>query len=217
MNLKTLLIFVFAASCETAITIKEKRSRVVQLTDNNFDDEVARGPYFVKVYAEWCSHCKTLAPAWEELALELENEVFLGKIDGPKERGLQARLGTQGYPSLFLFRDGSAWEYTGQRSMQALARFARTGYTEQDAMPFYKAPNSVMGRAIGVVTGAPAMLEDLYSHLHNDLGYSNLSILSGALALPVFLGLILICILDNFIIRPSPLYPHQGHERPHAA
>lgn len=40
------------------------------------------------------------------------------QINGPNERALVSRLHIQGYPSIYLFKDGKAWEYTGPRGMQ---------------------------------------------------------------------------------------------------
>ena len=38
---------------------------------------------FLKMYAPWCGHCKSMAPAWEEFAESLKDDdsVIVGEFD----------------------------------------------------------------------------------------------------------------------------------------
>jgi protein disulfide-isomerase A6 len=55
---------------------KEEPSSVVTLSDSDFNKTVLDPDLnvFVKFYAPWCGHCKSLAPIWEKLAKTFEND-----------------------------------------------------------------------------------------------------------------------------------------------
>mmetsp|Transcript_22221 Transcript_22221/g.37120 ORF Transcript_22221/g.37120 Transcript_22221/m.37120 type:complete len:247 (-) Transcript_22221:442-1182(-) len=199
---------------KAASAAMQRTSKVIDLTEENFDAEIERGTYFVEVYADWCSRCRQIASTWEDLSQELDGEVFVGKINGPKEKALLSRLGVQGYPSFFLFKAGKTYEYASARGLQDLAQFAREGYLKTDPMPFYKAPNSMVGRIFGQITSFPFVFEKLYVGLHEEQGYSNLALIAIMLAVPVVTGIILICCIDIVSTRQRPAaqsYAHVNH------
>lgn len=206
------LVLLVPEAMSASTTVNKGSSKVIDITENSFDAEIGRGAYFVKVYADWCAHCRHMAPAWEELANELEEEVFVGNINGPNEKALVARLAVQGYPAIFLFRDGKAYEYTGSRGLQHFVSFAREDWKSAKPMPFYKAPNSIVGRIFGRISSLPLLFENMYKHLHNEQGFSDLLIIATVLLVLAISGLIFICCLDVLTVRRSPsntpLHPH---------
>ena len=70
----------------------------------------------VKFYAPWCGHCKKLAPIWDEFAREFigKGTVAVSVDSSAKEaKDLNGRFGIKGFPTLYFFTDGVAYEYSG--------------------------------------------------------------------------------------------------------
>lgn len=103
------------------------KSDVVVLTDDNFAD-TASGSWFVKFYAPWCGHCKSLAPIWSELATSeaaKPNGFKIAKIDctGAGKKSCDAHK-IQGFPTLKAFVDGKPIEFQGhERTLEAFGGF----------------------------------------------------------------------------------------------
>jgi thioredoxin len=78
------------------------------VTDDNFSQEVlgADKPVLVDFWAEWCGPCRMIAPALEELSIELGEKVTIAKMDIVENMETPARYGVQSIPKLILFRNG---------------------------------------------------------------------------------------------------------------
>lgn len=92
---------------------------VVQLVAHNYQDYIndTSKDVFVKYHADWCGHCKRLAPIWEELAstFELEPSVVIAHIDHPKN-DVDTPILIEGYPTLILYpANGEVDPKTGMR------------------------------------------------------------------------------------------------------
>ena len=82
--------------------------QVMELTDQNFEDEVinAKGVAMVDFWAEWCMPCKMLAPTIEDVAKEYAGRVKVGKVDTDAARDTAMKFGISAIPTVILFKDG---------------------------------------------------------------------------------------------------------------
>lgn len=91
---------------------------------------------FVKFYAPWCGHCKSLAPTWagigalfNEQASVGSNRVTWAKVDATASHGqpIARQHNVKGYPTLLLFKPGqsSPVKYEGSRDVHALNIFTQ--------------------------------------------------------------------------------------------
>ncbi|KAJ2710914.1 hypothetical protein H4R23_006483, partial [Coemansia sp. Cherry 401B] len=87
-----------------AAAMFEGGSAVRELAAGSFDRVVERSsqPTFVKFYAPWCGHCQSLAPEYERAAERTRGvaRFYAVNCDEESNRGLCARFGVQGFPTL---------------------------------------------------------------------------------------------------------------------
>ncbi|KAJ2054054.1 Thioredoxin domain-containing protein 5, partial [Coemansia sp. S155-1] len=86
---------------------------VVTLTKESFADKTSSGPWFVKFYAPWCTHCQHLAPIWTQLGEASKGKVNIGKINCDDASALCAKYNVQGYPTLKLLWEGETTDFKG--------------------------------------------------------------------------------------------------------
>lgn len=110
------------------VVVHSKQQQVVRvLTEDNFDDLTKEGVWMVKFYAPWCGHCKSLAPTFDILAENVEENV--GKVDCTEHKSVCTRFGVRGYPTLKAISSGSHYEYKGRRNLEDMKIFITGGFS----------------------------------------------------------------------------------------
>lgn len=80
---------------------------VVHFSKEGFEKAKAQGGVMlVDFWATWCGPCKMIAPVIEQLAVQYDGRVIVGKVDVDQEPDLAREYGVMSIPNVILFKDG---------------------------------------------------------------------------------------------------------------
>jgi len=141
--------FFFALVSLPNVQANETEGKVVVLTDKNFEHltqastGMTTGSWMVKFYASWCGHCKSMAAAYDLLAMDEEliaKGIVLGKVEVPENRDVGLRFGIRGFPTLLFLHRSKMYKYSGARSVDNMKKYLLSGYEEVDGLPIPDPP-----------------------------------------------------------------------------
>ena len=79
----------------------------ITLNDSNFNTEIAgETPILVDFWAEWCGPCRLVAPVLEEIAIQYQGKLTIGKLNVDENPRLSATFDVMSIPTMILFKDG---------------------------------------------------------------------------------------------------------------
>lgn len=107
--------------------------------NNEFTEEgVGQGKHaeLMLFYVDWCPHCKTAKPVWDELKSEYQSKTINGynviftEVNCTKESDeiekMMDKYKIEGYPTIKLLKDGQVIEYDAKPSKDTLVQFLNT-------------------------------------------------------------------------------------------
>ena len=79
-----------------------------KVTDASFEKEVLNSskPVLVDFWAEWCTPCRQIAPALDELSNELGSKISIAKINIDENPNVPMKYGVKSIPTLMIFKGG---------------------------------------------------------------------------------------------------------------
>jgi len=109
----------------------------VQLTAKNFKGHVdGSKDAFIKFYAPWCGHCKSLAPKWDEMAEEFKDDDSMVIADyNVDANDLPSGFEVRGFPTMFWVPAGGApKKYEGGRETADLIKYVKDNHKVKDEL-----------------------------------------------------------------------------------
>lgn len=81
---------------------------LIHLSDSSFKQEVLGSdlPVLVDFWAPWCSPCRMIAPALEDLSKEYDKKLKIGKINIDENPKTPTHYGVMSIPTLMFFKKG---------------------------------------------------------------------------------------------------------------
>ena len=82
--------------------------QTIEITDSNFQSEVLNSdiPVLIDFGAVWCGPCKAIAPIVDQLAIDYQNKLKVGKIDVDDNRDTAIKFGIRSVPTVLIFKNG---------------------------------------------------------------------------------------------------------------
>jgi thioredoxin 1 len=79
---------------------------ILELTEKNFQFQTKDKLVLVDFWASWCAPCRMMAPVLNEVAGELTEDSYVGKVDVDANQALAQKFQIRSIPTMILLKNG---------------------------------------------------------------------------------------------------------------
>jgi thioredoxin 1 len=79
---------------------------IIELNNTNYQDFTSKGVTLVDIWTNWCNPCRQIAPIVDQLSIDYQGKVGVGKLDATANSDLVAELGIRNIPTILIYKDG---------------------------------------------------------------------------------------------------------------
>lgn len=83
-----------------------------EITEQSFDDAIAKGLVMVDFWAPWCGPCRMVGPVLEELQEEMTGKVNIVKVNVDENPNIAIKFSITSIPTMMVFKEGELVDRT---------------------------------------------------------------------------------------------------------
>jgi len=105
---------------------------ITELNDSNFNTFISDNELvLVDIWAQWCGPCKMISPIVDQLSIDFQGQLSVGKIDADYNRDIVSELGVRNIPTIILYKNGEVVDRSvGSTTKEKLTEMINQHITE---------------------------------------------------------------------------------------
>jgi thioredoxin 1 len=115
------LLFFIVRTRMKNIPLVADHDKILTLTDKNFQHQTKNKVILVDFWASWCAPCRMMAPVLNEVAGELSDNSYVGKVNIEQYQSMAQQYKIRSIPTIVLLKNGKEVDrFVGIKSKEFL-------------------------------------------------------------------------------------------------